>query len=584
VSSGSEGRHALIVATAHYSDPKLQQLRAPAADAERLAEVLSDPGKGNFDVEVLLDQSQAKVARRIASFFRDRRPDDLLFLHFSCHGVKDDRGELFLATADTEIDLLSATGVSAAWLNDQISRTRSRRTVVLLDCCFSGSFPFGMHARAGGSVDAPEQLQGRGRAIITASSAMEYAYEGDQLQGEGRPSVFTEAVVEGLDTGEADLDHDQWVSVDDLYNYVYDRVKERTPSQTPNKKSELEGPLYLARSSYRPEIEPATLDADLLARTEDRYAGIREGAVQELSELLMARDAAVALAARQALSEMTGDDSRRVSSRAQVALEEADRARAEIERAEAERAEAERAEAQRAATQRAEREPVEIESGILGETGDPAAEPASVSQRPGSESGSSVVEDSSNTSAGVSGRAAATGSWLRSHVRLVVPAAVIAVAGVAAVLVASLRSDGELPNGIPASLACQEDASYAQDLDADTGYRCGFPASAQSPDVHAPDLRYAVYSNAQAARNNMNDNGRYWIDNKGGTQCGAHTDEQMRSVYSGGPFLCLIYAQGHTYISWVDNDSSTLGIVTFSPQTTLSNAVDAWAQVVTLPS
>jgi Caspase domain len=566
VSSGSEGRHALIVATAHYSDPKLQQLRAPAADAERLAEVLSDPAKGDFDVEVLLDESQATVARRIASFFRDRRPDDLLFLHFSCHGVKDDRGDLYLAAADTEIDLLSATGVSAAWLNDQITRTRSKRTVVLLDCCFSGSFPFGMRARAGASVDAPEQLQGRGRAIITASSAMEYAYEGEQLQGEGRPSVFTEAVVEGLDTGQADLDHDQLVSVDDLYNYVYEWVRDRTPSQTPNKKSDLEGPLYLARSSYRPPIEPATLDPDLLARTEDRYAGIREGAVQELSELLMSRDAAVALAARQALSQMTGDDSRRVSERAQAALAEAERAEvvsAEVERAEVERPQPVRAHGEHVGVGRAN---------MQGDTGE------------ATELASGIGKDRPAPPARPAGRAAAIGTWLRSHARLIVPAAVVAVAGVAAVLVASLRSDGELPQGIPASLTCHEDASYAEALDADTGYRCGFPATAQSPDIHAPDLRYTVYSNAQAARHNMNENGRYWIDNKGGTECGAQTYEQMRSVYSGGPFLCLTYAQGHTYISWVDNDSSTLGIVTFSPQTTLSNAVDAWAQVVTLPS
>jgi uncharacterized caspase-like protein len=213
----SEGRHALIVATARYSDPKLQQLRAPRADAERLARVLRDPAKGNFDVEIATDESHATLTRRIASFFRDRRPSDLLLLHFSCHGVKDDRGELYLAASDTEVDLLSATGVSAAWLNDQISRTRSRRTVVLLDCCFSGSFPFGMRARAGRAVHAPEHFEGRGRAIITASSAMEYAYEGDHLEGEGQPSVFTEAVVEGLETGKADLDHDQLVSVGDVY-------------------------------------------------------------------------------------------------------------------------------------------------------------------------------------------------------------------------------------------------------------------------------------------------------------------------------------------------------------------------------
>ena len=47
----------------------------------------------------------------------------------------------------------------------------------------------------------------------------------------GGGSGGTEAVVEGLDTGKADLDHDQLVSVDDLYGYVYDRVTETTPSQ-----------------------------------------------------------------------------------------------------------------------------------------------------------------------------------------------------------------------------------------------------------------------------------------------------------------------------------------------------------------
>ena len=133
-------------------------------------------------------------------------------------------------------------------------------------------------------MDAPHQLQGRGRAIITASNAMEYAYEGDELTGEGQPSVFTEAVVEGLRTGKADLDMDHLISIDDLYHYVYDRVRERTPNQTPSIKSDLEGVLYLARSSYRAPVVPAKLDPELVARTEDRYAGIREGAVQELAE------------------------------------------------------------------------------------------------------------------------------------------------------------------------------------------------------------------------------------------------------------------------------------------------------------
>jgi hypothetical protein len=317
-------RHALIVATATYNDPRLAQLRSPAADAEGLAEVLSDPDTGDFEVQVGLDETHADLTRKLALFFRDRIPNDLLLLHLSCHGVKDENGELYLATTDTDLDLLSATGISAAWLNERIDRTRSRRTVVLLDCCFSGSFPAGMSHRGGGDMDAPNQLQGRGRAIITASNSMEYAYEGDELTGEGRPSVFTEAVVEGLRTGEADLDMDHLISIDDLYHYVYDRVRERTPNQTPSIKSDLEGALYLARSSYQAPVVPARLDPELVARTEDRYAGIREGAVQELAGLLSSSDPSIALAAHEILMLMTSDDSRRVAARAQTALEAAE--------------------------------------------------------------------------------------------------------------------------------------------------------------------------------------------------------------------------------------------------------------------
>ena len=320
----SDGRHALVVAAARYGDPKLQQLRAPAADAEELADVLGDPEKGDFDVEVVLDETHAHLTRAIARFFRDRSPQICCSCTSPATASRTSDGELYLAASDTDLELLSATGISAAWLSERISRTRSRRTVVLLDCCFSGSFPSGLRAR-GDDVDAPQQLEGRGRAIITASNAMEYAYEGEQLTGRGRPSVFTEAVVEGLRTGEADLDQDQRVSIDELYGYVYDRVRERTPSQTPSIKSDLEGPLYLARSTYRRPVEPARLDPELLARTEDRYAGIREGAVQELAALLAAGPS-VALAARHALLRMTSDDSRRVSARAQAALEAADAA------------------------------------------------------------------------------------------------------------------------------------------------------------------------------------------------------------------------------------------------------------------
>ena len=250
------GRYALIVATSSYQDAKLRRLRAPAADAEQLARVLRDPWIGQFEVDVVHDPDEPLLRRRIARFFANRRPDDLLFLHISCHGVKDESGELHLATTDTEMDLLDATSISAAWLNAQLGRSRSRRVVVLLDCCFSGSFPFGVHARAAGDVDVRGALNGRGRAVITASSAMEYAFEGNRLAGEGQPSIFTSAVIDALASGRADRDQDRLISIDELYDYVYEQVKTRTPAQSPQIMSSLQGPLYIARSSWILPVEP----------------------------------------------------------------------------------------------------------------------------------------------------------------------------------------------------------------------------------------------------------------------------------------------------------------------------------------
>src|SRR4051794_12043627 len=245
-------RSALIIANDEYQDPKLRKLRAPAQDAEELGRVLRDPAIGDFDVEVSTNEPEHVVRRKIATFFDGRRREDLLLLHISSHGLKDDSGRLYFAATDTEVDHLDATAVWAEFVNRQMTNSRSRRIVLLLDCCYSGAFASGMTARAGEGVDVKERFEGSGRAVLTASSAMEYSFEGDELSGEGNPSVFTSAVVKALQTGEADRDGDNWISVDELYDYVHDQVQEITPKQTPGKwVFDLRGDLYIARSRFR---------------------------------------------------------------------------------------------------------------------------------------------------------------------------------------------------------------------------------------------------------------------------------------------------------------------------------------------
>ena len=315
-------RSALIVATGRYDDPALAGLRGAAADVDALAAVFGDPEIGGFDVQTVVDQPAHVVSEAVEEFFADRSPDDLLVLHFSGHGIKNQDGELHFAAANTRLTRLASTSVASHFVNRQMNASRSRRIVLLLDCCYAGAFDRGMTARGGTGVEIQERFEGRGRAVITASGALEYAFEGDHLTTDepAQPSVFTTAMVRGLTTGEADRNQDGWVGLDELYDYVYDAVREVAPQQTPGKWTfGVQGDLHLARRG-RPVTEPSPLPAELQQSVDSPLAGVRAGAVTELARLAAGQHAGLALAARLALGRLADDDSRTVAAAAAASL------------------------------------------------------------------------------------------------------------------------------------------------------------------------------------------------------------------------------------------------------------------------
>ena len=323
----SGSRRALIVANDTYDHASFAQLRAPAADAEALADVLGDPDIGGFTVAVVHNEPSYEVQTRIEDVFADSRPDDLLLLHFSGHGVKSDTGELFVAARNTRPDRLASTAVSADFIQRCMKTSRARSIVLFLDCCYGGAFGQGVAVRAAGPVNVMESFPagrlggGRGRAVISASSAMEYAFEGTALAADERakPSVFTSAVVEGLRTGEADRDEDGLVSLDELYDYVFDRVRAENPKQTPGRDVEMTGDLYLARSRRR-RLRPQPIPEAIAAALREANPTFRRGAISELRDRLWHEDPAAALGALEALRQVVGTDTKSVADDAEAAI------------------------------------------------------------------------------------------------------------------------------------------------------------------------------------------------------------------------------------------------------------------------
>jgi Caspase domain len=322
-------RKALIVASDDYEHDGLRGLRAPEADASALAGVLGDPQIGEFDVRVVHNESAHVIQAQVEDLFSDARPDDVLLLHFSCHGLKSESGELFFAARNTRPNRLASTAIPADFVQRCMRASRSRCIVLFLDCCYGGAFGQGVTVRAAGDVNVMDSFPseklagGRGRAVITASSSMEYAFEGDQLSDDHsrRPSVFTAALVEGLATGEADRDEDGWVGLNELYDYVFDKVRERNSYQTPSRDVEMQGDLYLARSRRR-RIRAMPIPADLRAAMADPNMFTRLGAVSELRSRLTSDNLPAAAGAVDALAEMTRNDIGAVAEPAAAALHE----------------------------------------------------------------------------------------------------------------------------------------------------------------------------------------------------------------------------------------------------------------------
>jgi outer membrane protein assembly factor BamD (BamD/ComL family) len=273
-------RLALIIGNSIFRDPSLARLLTPDADVGALADVLLSPEIGAFDdVKLVVNMASASIRRSISEFFSNKTRDDLLLLYFSGHGVLDENGRLYLATKETERNYLRGTAIPAAFITDEMDHSRSRRQVLVLDCCHSGAFARGSKGAPGASVGTATAFEGKGygRVVLTASDATQYAWEGDQVIGEADNSVFTHFLVQGLQTGKADADADGQITVDELYDYVYEQVISQTPKQTPGKWSYREqGEIILAHALAgappRPEeIQLPEFDDEIETRLKHMY-------------------------------------------------------------------------------------------------------------------------------------------------------------------------------------------------------------------------------------------------------------------------------------------------------------------------
>ncbi len=239
--------------------PHVRQLKYAVNDARAFYDLLVKTNRIPPENVFLLVDDQAGL-KQIRSTLGTRIKntagrDDMVIIYFAGHGATErdmmspdgDGLEKYLLPYDADPKDLYASALPMREITHIFNRIRSQRLIFLADACYSGasggrtvSFT---DVRATLSEAFLERISsGKGKIIITASSANEVSVEKEEL-GHG---VFTYYLVEGL-SGKADMDRDGLVTVDEAYRYVSEKVTQATgQEQHPVKKGAVEGQMVLS--------------------------------------------------------------------------------------------------------------------------------------------------------------------------------------------------------------------------------------------------------------------------------------------------------------------------------------------------
>lgn len=234
---GLAGAHALVIGISRYLH--LPALRA-TQDAQDVAAVLQDPsccGYAPTAVQVLSDDAATRVAILDAfdALARETQEASTVFIYYSGHGAQAGSGSddhYYLVPVDATAasrDELERTAISSAELTARLRAIPAGRLTLVLDCCRAADLAEPRLAEA-----VTPLAQGRGRAVLAASRATDFAY---QMPGQ-RDSTMTGCLVDGLRGGAPGVGG--VILICDLFHYVQQHVAAGPVDQHPVFKAELE--------------------------------------------------------------------------------------------------------------------------------------------------------------------------------------------------------------------------------------------------------------------------------------------------------------------------------------------------------
>ena len=223
--NGKSEMYAVVVGVGAYS--AMQTLNYTDDDAYQMYAFLKSPEGGALSddqVVILVDELATKgnIERALQDKLSRADADDIVIFYFSGHGVG---GSFVPVDFDGQRNLLSHARVE-----ELFNSSAARHKLVVADACHSGGLLAARSAERSSTrlYEAFAKSSG-GTALLLSSKHEEVSLEASGL----RSGVFSHFLLRGM-KGEADRDQDKIVTVEELYQYLYGRVRDYTGKrQTP---------------------------------------------------------------------------------------------------------------------------------------------------------------------------------------------------------------------------------------------------------------------------------------------------------------------------------------------------------------
>jgi hypothetical protein len=219
--------YAVVIGISGYRSQALPKVTYAKKDAEAVKDYLVGVcGFKEGNIKLLTDDgaSLSDLTAYCEEWLaRNVRKGSFVFVYFAGHGTPSpDKGEAYIVPYDGEPGFVSKL-YPLSRLYSSLAALPTDQVVVALDACFSGAG--GRSVMEQGkrplvAVDLEKEAQKLGNvAVLTASAGNEISQDLDAK----RHGLFTYYLLKGL-RGEADADHDGWVTLGELYSYAKPKV------------------------------------------------------------------------------------------------------------------------------------------------------------------------------------------------------------------------------------------------------------------------------------------------------------------------------------------------------------------------